>query len=108
VLLSRPDITTIISCLPILVQLSVVKKFLLAGKHVQSEKPIAGDISTASDFINWFRASQTEGAIPRSLIWAVAEEFRLLPSISYMASSVSALGDIQTFHAFGYGLMRED
>jgi predicted dehydrogenase len=106
-LLARKDITAVVACLPILVQLDIVKKCLLAGKHVQSEKPIAGDVATASDFIQWFRTVQKDGTIDKSLIWGVAEEFRLMPSFDYMREEVAKLGNVQTFYAQGYGLTKE-
>ncbi|KAH8820765.1 hypothetical protein F5884DRAFT_840237 [Xylogone sp. PMI_703] len=101
-LLARNDISAVVVCVPILVQLDLVRRCLEAGKHVQSEKPIAGDTATAAQFINWFRDAQRSGVLRPGLVWAVAEEFRLLPGIELMRSQVSRLGAIQMFTAQGF------
>ena len=40
--------------LPILVQPDFIKKALSAGKHVLAEKPIAKDVATATELLDWY------------------------------------------------------
>ncbi len=106
-LLKREDITAVIICIPILIQLEIVKKCLLAGKHVQSEKPMAGDVESAREIIRWYRESQRSGIINRNLVWAVGEEFRLTPAWNFTRDAVASLGQVQTFFALGFSLIKE-
>ena len=85
----------------------MVKQCLLARKHVQSEKPIAGDIESAAGFIRWYLDAKASGTLNGELIWAVAEEFRLMPSLDYMRDDIQRLGPVQTFHAQRYNLFKE-
>lgn len=103
--LAEDDIQAVVCCLPILVQLDFVKRCLTAGKHVLSEKPIAGDTRTAAAHIAWYRNAQKDGSVDKRLIWAVAEEFRLMPAFDHAALQIAKLGRIQTFSASGYTSM---
>ncbi len=101
-LLKREDISAVVVALPILVQPAVIKKFLAAGKHVLSEKPIAKDVRTAEDLIKW-HAEQKGRAI-----WSVAENFRFLDSIEYAAQQIKKIGgDVVTFSFKLYGFVDE-
>lgn len=72
-LLARPDIKAIIIALPIMSQPEYIRKALLAGKHVLSEKPIGPTVKDAKDLIKWYRAT-----VKPEITWAVAENFRYL------------------------------
>lgn len=75
-MLKRTDISAVIIALPILVQPSVIRKAIAAGKHVLSEKPIAKDTSTAQDLLAFYQP------YVRNVTWAVGENFRVWPSIT--------------------------
>jgi predicted dehydrogenase len=82
--------------LPILVQPEYIKKALLAGKHVLSEKPIAKDYETAKGLIDWYHGNIDS----KTVFWGVAENYRFIDSLQHGASIVESgvLGRISTFH----------
>jgi predicted dehydrogenase len=67
-LLARDDVDAIDAVLPIDAQPEVVRKALLAGKHVISEKPVAPTSQVARTLIREWRASDR--------VWMVAENYR--------------------------------
>ncbi|CAD0097129.1 unnamed protein product [Aureobasidium vineae] len=92
-LLERSDVEAVVIALPILAQPDFIKKALSAGKHVLSEKPVAKDLATAHELIDWYHKNiDTE-----KTIWAVAENFRYLGRFQYGAEQVKELGDILGF-----------
>jgi predicted dehydrogenase len=78
-LLARDDIEAVDIVLPIEVMPAVVEKALRAGKHVISEKPIAGDVATGRRLL--------DAAGDR--VWMVAENWR------YTAAFLEASNMIQ-------------
>jgi len=96
ILLSHPASDIYYNRLPILVQPDYIKKALLAGKHVLSEKPIAKDYATAKGLIDWYH-SNTDS---KSVFWGVAENYRFIDSLQHASSIVKSgvLGRISTFH----------
>ncbi|KAJ4288732.1 hypothetical protein N0V88_007266 [Collariella sp. IMI 366227] len=82
-LLSRSDIAAVNVALPILHQPEVVRKALTAGKHVLSEKPVAGDVEGAKELIAWY-----EGMGDGRPLWGVAENFRYMESLRYARERV--------------------
>ena len=84
--------------LPILVQPSIIKRCLLAGKHVLSEKPIAPDLKQAQELLDWYVATfpQPEG----KPVWAVAENFRFMEAYKYGREIVEKMGRVLTFSVF--------
>lgn len=71
-LLSRSDIHAVIIALPIPAQPAYIKQALAAGKHVLAEKPIAKDVATARELIQWYGSN-----IDRSKVFfGIAEQFR--------------------------------
>lgn len=89
----------LISCsLPILVQPSIIKRCLFAGKHVLSEKPIAPDLKQAQELLDWYAATfpQSEG----KPVWAVAENFRFMEAYKYGREAVEKMGRVLTFSVF--------
>jgi len=102
-LLARSDIAAVVVCLPILTQPEIIKKALSAGKHVLSEKPIAGDVATAEALIEWHKSQAG------SSIWAVAENFRFIPSANKASVKIKEIGgDLVTFHLKMYSSIKED
>lgn len=102
-LLARGDIEAVIVVLPINNQPEVIKKALAAGKHVLSEKPVARDVATAKELIDWYRS------LSNPPIWAVAENYRYTRSLTEAAKAVKDLGGkVLTFHLKRYGLVKED
>lgn len=78
--------------LPILTQPDYIKRALAAGKHVLAEKPIAKDVSTATDLVRW-----TQDPSNTTATYSVAENFRYLASFVYAAEQLQQLGRILTF-----------
>ncbi|KAK4182373.1 oxidoreductase-like protein [Podospora australis] len=103
-LLARDDISAVNIALPILHQPDVIKKSLTAGKHVLSEKPVAGDVQAAKDLIAWYAALGD-----KKPLWAVAENFRYMDSVLYAAEEVKKLGgNLLTFRMHKYGYVEAD
>ena len=73
-----------------------IEAALLAGKHVLSEKPIAGTLKAAQNLIKFYN----EKIDKTKVTWAVAENFRFLSSFSYAGEEVKKLGRILTFRVF--------
>ena len=92
-LLARSDIKAAIIALPIKKQPEYIRKVLLAGKHVLSEKPVAENVKEAADLIKWYR-SEIES---KGVTWAVAENFRFLNSFDHAAEAVKGKGRQLTF-----------
>ncbi|KAK4118819.1 oxidoreductase-like protein [Parathielavia appendiculata] len=104
-LLQRDDIAAVDIALPILHQPGVVEKALKAGKHVLSEKPVAGDVESAQKLIAWY-----EGALGGGKpLWGVAENWRYMESIRYAAQRVREIGgELVTFRLVKNGSVRSD
>ncbi|KIW64066.1 hypothetical protein PV04_09025 [Phialophora macrospora] len=74
-LLKRDDIQAVIIGVPITAQPALVKKAIAAGKHVLSEKPIAKDVATAKDLLEFYKSSGSKA------FWAVGENLRFFHSV---------------------------
>ncbi|OJJ51221.1 hypothetical protein ASPZODRAFT_12059 [Penicilliopsis zonata CBS 506.65] len=92
-LLARQDISAVIICLPILVQPEFIKQALTAGKHVLSEKPIAKDLATAQELVQWYHATIDT----HCTLWAVAENYRFFTKFLLAAEQVQKLGRVRNF-----------
>jgi predicted dehydrogenase len=90
-LLARSDIQAVIVAVPISHVPAIVKKSLLAGKHVLSEKPIAKDVATSRDLIEFHRNNTP------NLVYAVAENFRYLDAVREAKKLLKSYGKITTF-----------
>ena len=77
--------------LPIPAQPSYIRAALQAGKHVLSEKPIAGDLSTARALLSEYQALATKP------LWGVAENWRFLGKFTRVAEEVRKLGNVKAF-----------
>ncbi|EAW14492.1 Gfo/Idh/MocA family protein [Aspergillus clavatus NRRL 1] len=103
-LLARQDIAAVVIALPILVQPEFIRKALAAGKHVLSEKPIAKDIATARDLLQWYHANVDT----RKTLWAVAENFRYMTKFIRAAEEVQKLGRVKNFRVHCHYLVEKD
>jgi predicted dehydrogenase len=92
-LLARSDIGAVIIALPIKNQPQYIKKVLLAGKHVLSEKPVAENVQEGTELIKWYR-SEIE---PKKFTWAVAENVRYIASYLRAGEAAKAKGRQLTF-----------
>ncbi|RVX70752.1 hypothetical protein B0A52_05403 [Exophiala mesophila] len=93
-LLTRSDIKAVIIALPIKNQPEYIRKSLLAGKHVLSEKPVAENVVEAAELIKWYHAEITAKT---DTTWAVAENQRYLDSFEKAANAVKTKGRQLTF-----------
>lgn len=98
-LLLRDDIHAVILALPILSQPEFIEAALVAGKHVLSEKPIAGDIKRAEHLIHFYKSDKVKGGAK----WAVAENFRFLQSVDYGRQEIQRLGKVLGFAVKNFG-----
>ncbi|KAF2111443.1 oxidoreductase-like protein family [Lophiotrema nucula] len=94
-LLKRDDVVGVIIALPILNQPDYIRKALTAGKHVFAEKPIAKDVATATDLLNWYNT--TIKSKPNAPTFGIAENFRFLESFIHASQEVAKLGRILEF-----------
>lgn len=88
-----------IIALPILTQPEFIEAALAAGKHVLSEKPIAGTISRAEQLIKYYKSDAVQG----NATWAVAENFRFLESFEYGKREIERLGRVLGFRVKIFG-----
>ncbi|CAG8111674.1 unnamed protein product [Penicillium olsonii] len=103
-ILARSDIGAVIIALPILVQPEFIKKALLAGKHVLSEKPIAKDVATAQELLQWYKSTIDTSKV----FWAVGENFRYLTKFIFAAEQASKLGKVKNFRVNVHSLMNAE
>jgi predicted dehydrogenase len=92
-LLQRSDILAVIIALPIPSQPKYIEAALAAGKHVLSEKPIAGDIEEAQKLIKYYNTKINRN----NVFWGVAENFRFLDSFLYGQQEIQKLGKVLGF-----------
>ena len=102
-LLLRDDIHAVILALPILTQPEFIEAALAAGKHVLSEKPIAGDIQRAEHLIKYYKSDKVKGGAT----WGVAENFRFLDSFEYGRQEVQRLGRVLGFRVKVFGNVKK-
>lgn len=81
-----------------------IKRSLLAGKHVLSEKPIAKDIATARELLQWYQANID----PRKVFWAVGENFRYMTKFIFAAEQVQKLGQVRNFRVDVQNFVKPD
>ena len=101
-LLARTDVAAVIIALPILVQPDFIKQALSAGKHVLAEKPIAKDVATARELIDWYRTNIDTTKLNLS----IAEQFRYLPSYAHAAKTIASMGRILGFRTRMYACIQ--
>lgn len=87
-----------------MVQPEFIKKALLAGKHVLSEKPIAKDVIAARALLQWYQTTFDT----QKLIWAVGENFRYMTKFLYAADKVRNMGQVRRFRVNVQSLVKQD
>lgn len=92
-LVSRSDIQAVIIALPILVQPDFIKHALSAGKHVFAEKPLAKDVATGKELIDWYHSHIDTAKVT----FGVAEQFRYLNAFVHGAAQARELGRVLGF-----------
>jgi predicted dehydrogenase len=92
-LLARSDIKAVIIALPIKNQPEYIRKVLLKGKHVLSEKPVTENVKEGAEMIKWYH-SEIE---PKGVTWSVAENVRYTSSFEHAAEAAKGKGRQLTF-----------
>lgn len=105
-LLARSDIHGVIIALPILTQPQIIRKALLAGKHVLSEKPIAENIKVAKELIHWYY--HDSGIDTSKVSWTVAENQRFLNNFHEAAKVRETQGKTLTFRVRVQNMIKTD
>ncbi|CAD6444629.1 61f051a7-b2bd-44ad-bda2-4100e8cb915f [Sclerotinia trifoliorum] len=102
-LLLRSDIHAVIIALPILVQPEYIEAALAAGKHVLSEKPIAGDLERAQCLLEYYKSDKVKDGAT----WSVAENFRFLHSFIHARKEIEKLGRVLGFRMQSFGNVKQ-
>lgn len=77
---------------------------MLAGKHVLSEKPIAKDVATAQELVQWYETTVD----PSKTTWAVGENIRYMRKYLFAAEQVQKLGTVQNFRVRVHNMVKTD
>ncbi|KAI5481412.1 NAD dependent oxidoreductase [Pseudohyphozyma bogoriensis] len=95
-LLARKDIETVVVCLPIPVQPSVIEKAWKAGKNVISEKPVAPTVGDAKKLIELWEKEYK----PKGLNWIICEQYPFEESFEKARQLIAdgKIGELRTFH----------
>ncbi|RAL04788.1 60S ribosomal eL32 domain-containing protein [Aspergillus ibericus CBS 121593] len=96
-LLAREDVQAVVIALPITAQPTFIKQALLAGKHVLSEKPIAGDMESARSLLSFYQTDVLHKGAERKVLWGVAENYRFLSKYRRVAEEARKLGPVREF-----------
>ncbi|KAJ3149713.1 hypothetical protein HDU86_006890 [Geranomyces michiganensis] len=97
-LLADPEIDVVVIALPVGAQEAVVKRALQSGKHVLSEKPVAGTAAAARELVDWYATTTADykqnnnnnnSARP---VWLVAENWRAEEAVKHAATLVRTRG----------------
>lgn len=103
-LLARDDIQGVIVALPIQTQPAIIRQAIEAGKHVLSEKPVAEDVKTATQLIEWYESLKSSRPV-----WGVAENYRFVEPFLKAAEVIKELkaagGYVVTFRIESFGAM---
>mmetsp|Transcript_8348 Transcript_8348/g.25088 ORF Transcript_8348/g.25088 Transcript_8348/m.25088 type:complete len:360 (+) Transcript_8348:138-1217(+) len=83
--LSRDDVDAVVIALPIYLQPEIVLKALHAGKHVLSEKPLAGSTDDARRTIE----KRKQEMVNSKPYYCIAENYRFEKGLRYAAKQVS-------------------
>jgi predicted dehydrogenase len=103
-LLAQPDIEAVLISLPIELQPAMVLKALKAGKHVLSEKPVAGNLAQGRSLLKRAARYQRQG-----LRWMVGENFHFWPQGLQLKAWLQEgrLGDVRLVEVRQLGLTDE-
>lgn len=101
-LLERRDIKAVIIALPIVVQPTFIRQALSAGKHVLAEKPLAKDVATGKELIDFYHSLPQPEGDASPVTFGIAEQFRYLPPFLYAAERIRSMGRVLGFrHRLG-------
>lgn len=92
-LLKRDDTSAVIIALPIPNQPAYIKQALSAGKHVLAEKPMAKDVATAVELLEWYRTHVDTA----NVTFGIAENIRFMDSFLHATEQVKRLGRVFGF-----------
>ena len=101
-LLQRLDIEAVIIALPIVTQPDYIKSAIEGGKHVLAEKPIAKDVATATELLNWYNKNTDT----RRATLCVAENYRFFDSVVFASEQVKKLGRVLGFNVRVQAMVR--
>ena len=103
-LLAQPDVEAVLISLPIELQPAMVLKALRAGKHVLSEKPVAGSLAQGRALLKAAAPYQRKG-----LRWMVGENFHFWPQGLQLRAWLEQgrLGDVRLVEVRQLGLTDE-
>ncbi|HXC65262.1 MAG TPA: Gfo/Idh/MocA family oxidoreductase [bacterium] len=103
-LLAQPDIEAVLISLPIHLQPAMVLKALKAGKHVISEKPVAGSLAQGRDLLD-----RAKPYLRKGLRWMVGENFHFWPQGLQLKAWLEQgrLGDVRLVEVRQLGLTDE-
>lgn len=82
-----------------MIQPEFVEAALAAGKHVLSEKPIAGNLKRAQKLIHYYESTDVKD----NATWGVAENFRFLDSFEFGRQELEKLGRVLGFRVKTFG-----
>ncbi|KAK3067394.1 hypothetical protein LTR53_015761 [Teratosphaeriaceae sp. CCFEE 6253] len=91
--LGRDDVHCVIIALPITLQPEFIKQALSGGKHVFAEKPLAKDVATGKELVEWYHANIDT----KKVTFGIAEQFRYLNAFIYGAEQARAFGKVIGF-----------
>lgn len=75
-----------------------IKQALSAGKSVLAEKPLAKDVATGKELIEWYHSNVDS----KKVTFGVAEQFRYLNAFTYGAQKAREFGRVLGFrHKLG-------
>lgn len=92
-LLARSDIQAVIVALPITKQPEFIKEALKAGKHVLAEKPLAKDVATGKELVDWYH----KNIETKKVTFGIAEQFRYVNAFLYGAQKAREYGRVIGF-----------
>jgi predicted dehydrogenase len=103
-LLAQPAVEAVLISLPIELQPAMVLKALKAGKHVISEKPVAGSLAQGRDLLR-----RAQPYLRKGLRWMVGENFHFWPQGLQLKSWLEQgrLGDVRLVEVRQLGLTDE-
>jgi len=101
-LLKDPNVQAVIIALPILTQPKYIKAAIEAGKHVLSEKPVAGDVKPGRELVEWYRKGNFK------TLWGVAEQKRYSAALLKGASQAKSMGRLLGFQVQVHKYVEQD